>query len=241
MSLTDQTHEPFSPFGFFNEIVRVISPELLGELIRKHINGPAEELEKLSCAVETAIAARISALRTLPVADLSAPEAWTRGSSETMAERARLRSLRGLLPLLGTQALTYLLGMLRLDGRPGDYAAPDEVNHVPGSFRAPSCCGPECGPAAKKPTEEERVVLEVRYALTGADAFADEVATVWVARPAVESAVHEIKLQRGRDVSVTRQPDHVVDLSGDPWAVRDLLVVQPVAAPLDPQDDEHTV
>lgn len=225
------SHESPS-FDILNSMINAIGPDLLAGVIAKYIKQPAEDLDNLRGAVELAIATRLNGLQVLPDSGAS----WSEGSSQVEAEAARLRSVRGLLPFLGTQALTYLLGMLRIDGRPGDYIEPPSVLPY-------VCHGDTCGAAVQpherpEPSDEERIGREVSFALTGADTFENEVATVWVFRPAVDAAATAIRDRRGREVEVRRQPDHTVKVDGDPWMIRDLLIVQPPGEPEEPSEHD---
>jgi len=58
-----------------------------------------------------------------------------------------------------------------------------------------------------------------------ADSMPNEIAVLWVPRPAV-AAVDDVITRRGRKVEIRRQaPDVLMDAK--PWAVRDVLLVHP--------------
>lgn len=214
MSLTDQIHE--SPLN--SALIGILQP-LIPAVVRVLIEEPQERLERLRCEVEVAINHRLDALDKLTAAPATDSTTWT--LDRVQAERSRLRCLLGLLPLESTTALTYTLGLVRIDGRPGDYIDEPPAWRCGSAFHAHKV--PEPDP---EETTEQRIAREVRFALTGVDTFENEVATTWVPRPAVDAAASAIRDLRGRDVEVKRQPDRVVH-DGDPWNVRDLLVVQP--------------
>ena len=124
-------------------------------------------------------------------------------------EEPRLRCLLGLLPHLAGPALTYALGMVRVDGRPGDYVTPPN----------------ECGQDADAP-EPCRLARAVRMALAAVELFTSETSFLFVPRPAVSLATEALK-QRGFEVVVHAQAKP----NDDPWMVRDLVVVTPASRP----------
>lgn len=124
-------------------------------------------------------------------------------------EEARLRCLLGLLPHLAGPALVYTLGMVRVDGRPGDYAVPQV----------------ECGQDGDAP-ESCRLARAVRMALAAVELFTSETSCLFVPRPAVGLATDALR-ERGFEVIVHAQAKPNDDL----WMVRDLVVVTPASGP----------
>jgi len=181
--------------------------ELVPALMRRLIHEP----EQIAGEVAHAIAERLDALAKLPTErEFTDPAfGWRRGSQLAGQEVARLRCIRGLLPAMRqTDGLQYLLGLVRIDGRPGDYISPPPESER----RYP-------------PSEEERLDEEVRFSLATADSMPNEIAVLWVPRPAV-AAVDDVITRRGRKVEIRRQaPDVLMDAK--PWAVRDVLLVHP--------------
>lgn len=179
---------------------------LLPELIRKLISEP----ECLQRQAQDAIERRLEALNKAPasreVDDPALP--WTSGSQNVEQEIVRLRCLLGMLPTLSQAGpLNYVLGMVKIDGRPGDYVKP-RTHQVP----------PQ--------TEDERVEQDVELSIAAADSMVDEVAVLWVARPAVEAVRRALYARRRRNVAVMQQPDHVVG-NKNPWDIKDILMVSP--------------
>lgn len=192
--------------GAINTAMMTALMEMLPTLVRRLIQEP----EQMAQQAHKAIARRLEALAKVPaerdVGDPALP--WTRGSQNVEQEVVRLRCLRGLLHTVSQSGtLSYILGMVQIDGRPGDYVQPKAHASVP------------------PPTEEERLEEEVNLSILAAEAFPDEVGVVWVARPAAEAAAEAIT-RRGRAVEVRRQPAHVI-MDAKPWTVRDLLLVHP--------------
>jgi hypothetical protein len=230
MSLTDQHHEP-NPLDIFNVLASSLLP-ILPDLVLKAVNGPAEQLQDLRCDVELMIFDRLTALDLRMQGD-DGP-GWSH-KPQVEAEVVRLRSIKGIVPFLGSDALTYILGQLRIDGRPGDYVTPPR--RWP---RCPSTC--DCEPKPEPETDEQRMTSAVELALSAALCFPREVATLWVSRPAVEAVRMALREQYKRESEVTRQPDHAVvegaPARGGDWAIRDLIVVQPPDTEPDAETEE---
>lgn len=212
--MTEATPDPFQA------AYAALMP-ILGELVSSQINGPKENARKLRSAVDDALCKRIGHLERRLTRDIHLDALEPNQQQLRRSELIRLRTFYNLLPHLEEPALRYILGSVEVDGRINDYVQPESLTLHP-------------DPDARLP-EADRISAAIGWAVEtirvmGQDSGHHETVTLFVARPAASPAAAVLEslstgVTLGVRLSVTIVPN--VKTDSDPWAIRDLLIVNP--------------